>query len=226
MGPKKVTKMMKVWILRKREVRGPLSPRALLRPLFSPTWDPPGALIPPMTSSLLAPPLLVEPGGPNLEPQRLPLLPSLKHQAWLVPFLTHRTAWGCGNLTRPPGLESRVLIWDSRSKAFPFHSPGVAVAKHGCCAYTLLQWPPPSRLRQQQHLCCSDPAARELEAVSQMPSTLYVAFPCPKYRPILSLGAFLLQDPNQPKCHLLGEGRSSPPCRSVCLIGLCWVRML
>lgn len=64
----------------------------------------PGAFLLPVTSSpsLLSLPLLTEPRRARLEPQRLPLLPSLKHQAQPVPFLTHRTSWGFVHFTGLP----------------------------------------------------------------------------------------------------------------------------
>lgn len=140
--------------------------------------------------------------------------PEAASSAQLVPFPTHRTSWGFAHFTRPPGLESRVFLRD-RAKPFPFAH--LALAKGLRCVYLLLQWPACLCLCLQQHLAAHDHTAEELRAASQMPSTLYVAFPCFKHLPILSLVAFLLQDPTAPSSGEL----LFIPCRSVHLIGWC-----
>ena len=68
----------------------------------------------------------------------------------------------------------------------------------------------------QQHLAAHYHTAEELGAASQMPSTLYVAFPCFKHLPILSLIAFLLQDLTAPSS---GDCPSSLAGQSISLAG-------
>lgn len=80
------------------------------------------------------------------------------------------------HFARPPGLESKVFLRD-RAEAKPFPSTHLALARRLLCVHLLLQWPAPPCLCLQQHLTAHDHTAEELGAASQMPSTLYVAFP-------------------------------------------------